>query len=1116
MGGKSKSVVTGYRYYMGLHFGVCHGPIDALTEIRVGDRIAWTGEQTFSGSILVNSPSLFGGDKREGGVQGYADVLGGEPTQGQNQYLADKIGGDDSSTLVPNFRGIFSLVFRGGEGAGREDGGGLVTSNNPYVKPWAFKVRRILEGWGGSVTTEETEYSNYVLYPWSTDGSDPRACKNDHEYSWNGGAWGTEEEAKAAAAVELGVSSVGTLHGWSKGNASDGSTEVHPHVSGVTPGESEILFLHYNNYVPVGGYFGSLPNPAGNPLTGYAQSPYYRGVAVYNEVGASGDDIWWNGVTTPSPDHDLIEPNGTFQGTNQRRLGVYRLGPYYFTAPGGVTWPDRIREIFEGNIVDIPSPGNQIYSSAVSLDTLIAVRRKIRAPDEPCFPKCDDAYPNYEFDSTYCVIGEDAVKKNPWVLTSGNFKVLALYDTSGIPSEVSVYPLNPTLPEGHPSYNDEAYWTAARNAAVLAGYSVPSTYSSDGTGGDTTFPRLVTEAYVRDAGSITFGNPWEAGIAQIGDCMNPAHIIYQCLTDPDWGMGYPTAQIDEANFLEAAQALFDESFGLCLIWNQQSTIEEFVQLVLDHIGAVYYADPRTGFFKLKLIRDDYEESDLPLYDESNILSLDSFQRGGYGETVNEVSVVYTDAATDKEAAITVQDLANIQAQGAVVTQVKQYPGITDGDLAARVAQRDLLAGSTPLAKIVITVNRDAWDTVPGDVVKVSWDKLGLSSVICRVLKVNTGTLTDGAITLELAEDVFGLPDSSYSQQEDNGWVEPDNTPDDVSPADAFEIPYWDLVRDLSAGDLAALDADTAYIGTLGVQGAPVELEYRIWSRIDTGDFEDAGTGPFSPGAFAVGEITQSQTVIPYTGAVNLDLVDLNSRAQIGTGRFAEYVLVTAKDTAASEITVSRGILDTTPQSHAANAPIFFVEETNAGFDPTERATGETTEIRLTAISSSGESDLDDAPTLEVTPDQRQYRPYPPGNVTVNGEAFPTEFVAADNPSDSLVVTWAHRDRIQQTATYIEQDEGNIGPEVGTTYTIRIYDTSDESLQYSATGLTDTSHSIELPGVFNARLELTSDRDGVESWQPQSRTFDYIGSALLLTEDEDRIITEDGDYITPET
>lgn len=1084
MGGKSKKVTVGYRYYMGLHFGVCHGPIDALTEIRVGDRIAWTGEQTFSGSILVNSPSLFGGDKREGGVQGYADVLGGEETQGQNQYLADKIGGEDSSTLVPNFRGIFSLVFRGGEGAGREDGGGLVTSNNPYVKPWAFKVRRILEGWGGSITTEETQYSNEVLFPWASVEAtgEPRACLNDHEYRYDPvGAgpvseWGDFETALALAEADLGYS-LGYYMGWS---STLGETTIQFPFA-TNPGEAEILELHFNHVEPTQGYFEVLQGSGPTLGSRFADTG----------IIANSEPIYWT--------------------------GEYAIGGAGFDAGIWILTPTNV-DPFPG-ITEILGSAGASYPSGAFMwrieSGVIQARRKIRAPDEPCFPRCEEPFPNYQFDSTYCVIGDVAVKKNPYVLTAGNFKVLSLYATGGAPSEVTVYPLNPTLPEGHPNYNDEAYWTAARNAAILAGYSVPSTYSEAGNGGPTTFPRLVTEAYVRDAGSITFGDPWEAGIAQIGDCMNPAHIIYQCLTDPDWGMGYPEAQIDEANFLEAAQALFDEGFGLCLIWNQQSTIEEFVQLVLDHIGAVYYADPRTGFFKLKLIRDDYEESDLPLYDETNILSLDSFQRGGYGETVNEVSVVYTDATTDKEAAITVQDLANIQAQGAVVSQTKQYPGITDGDLAARVAQRDLLAGSTPLAKIVITVNRDAWDTVPGDVVKVSWDKLGLSSVICRVLKVNTGTLTDGAITLELAEDVFGLPDSSYSQQEDNGWVEPDNTPDDVSPADAFEIPYWDLVRDLSAGDLAALDADTAYIGTLGVQGAPVELEYRIWSRIDTGDFEDAGTGPFSPGAFAVGAITQSQTVIPYTGAVNLDLVDLNSRAQIGTGRSAEYVLVTAKDTDAGEITVSRAILDTTPQSHAANAPIFFIEETNAGFDPTERATGETTELRLTAISSSGESDLDDATTLEVTPDQRQYRPYPPGNVTVNGEAFPAEIVSADNPSESLVVTWAHRDRIQQTATYIEQDEGNIGPEAGTTYTIRIYDTSDESLQYSATGLTDTAHSIELSGVFNARLELTSVRDGVESWQPQTRTFDYIGSALLLTEDEDRIITEDGDYITPE-
>ena len=40
-GGGSKTV--GYRYSIGLHLVLCHGPVDAVQEIRIGERTASTG-----------------------------------------------------------------------------------------------------------------------------------------------------------------------------------------------------------------------------------------------------------------------------------------------------------------------------------------------------------------------------------------------------------------------------------------------------------------------------------------------------------------------------------------------------------------------------------------------------------------------------------------------------------------------------------------------------------------------------------------------------------------------------------------------------------------------------------------------------------------------------------------------------------------------------------------------------------------------------------------------------------------------------------------------------------------------------------------------------------------
>ena len=42
MGGRSKAQTVGYRYSLGVHLALCHGPVDAIREILVDRRTAWS------------------------------------------------------------------------------------------------------------------------------------------------------------------------------------------------------------------------------------------------------------------------------------------------------------------------------------------------------------------------------------------------------------------------------------------------------------------------------------------------------------------------------------------------------------------------------------------------------------------------------------------------------------------------------------------------------------------------------------------------------------------------------------------------------------------------------------------------------------------------------------------------------------------------------------------------------------------------------------------------------------------------------------------------------------------------------------------------------------------
>lgn len=86
--GKGKKTTVGYWYKPAYHAGLGVGPIDALLEFRCGDKPAWTGALTASGSIHVDAPELFGGEKDQGGIVGDADVMFGEAGQLPNGYLS--------------------------------------------------------------------------------------------------------------------------------------------------------------------------------------------------------------------------------------------------------------------------------------------------------------------------------------------------------------------------------------------------------------------------------------------------------------------------------------------------------------------------------------------------------------------------------------------------------------------------------------------------------------------------------------------------------------------------------------------------------------------------------------------------------------------------------------------------------------------------------------------------------------------------------------------------------------------------------------------------------------------------------------------------------------------
>lgn len=561
--------------------------------------------------------------------------------------------------------------------------------------------------------------------------------------------------------------------------------------------------------------------------------------------------------------------------------------------------------------------------------------------------------------------------------------------------------------------------------------------------------------------------------------MNPAHIVYQCLTDSDWGMGYPISSIDDDSFGAAADQLYSEGFGLSLIWNQQSTIESFLSIIFNHIAGSLSVDPHTGKYQIRLIRQDYDRDVLPIFNENNISELVSYQRAGWGELVNEVTVKYTDPNSFDETSVTEQNLATIQAQGCVVNQTLSFTGITNTKLAQRVMLRELNARSAPLAKIQITVNRKAWQSMPNGVFKFSWAKLGIESMVMRIVSIGMGTLKSGVITIDAIEDVFGLPSNTYAEQQDNEWQDPLQPPAPSPYRLLTEVTYFDLVTTLSPADLSYIDPDDGYPIMFASSPSVAAYDYDLLineNKVDQG----AHCAVATTSALIKEEFSTFQIAI-------------DDESQVTIGEYAvinaEYIRIDAYDSSTNTLTVARGTIDTVPQAHAVNSRIFFGDGASAT-DPSASPIGAVLSAKVITRTGMGELDPALAPIDMVTIQARHNKPFPPAKFRINGNYLPVSVKGA------ITVSWNERNRLIQDSNLLAQDEASLSPEADTTYKIKIYDQNDV-LCRTVTDITGTSYTYPLDDELadcggiqtHIRVELFSVRGGVQSWQSHEHRFE---------------------------
>lgn len=955
MGGSSKAQTVGYRYSLGMHLALCHGPVDAIREILVDRRTAW--------SVTTGGAASGGGAAVETRIGTVAGMMATAALAGDTGAAITFPGTQPGVRIGRDYR----LVLADGS---RQ----------------TITLRGVTLNAATNVTSWTVLPEALTFAAQSVEVSEAATSAN------NAGAGGGR----------IRIDKPDLFGGESREGGIRGDVDVL--MGGPDQGPNDYLAARMGGDVP--GFRGLCSLVLRQVHLGI--NPYLKPWAVRVTrvlTGEAGAAQWYPEKAAIVPEanisdaaiHIALDVSGSMSGTRMaaQKAGVAAL----------------LREIAAGTDPDRP---NDIRIQLWNAGVAGATQRREMGPEDYAALEAwmlglsNTTSGGTSFDAAFSGAGA-------FFAGSGTKRRIVIFVTDGEPSPLSSVDAALVLIRSLPPADIFGFNIA------LADTSHTARIDNTPVDGVPVIPPGNSQALVASLRGA-FGN---------GPDMNPAHIIRDCLTNRDWGLGYSSVEIG-ASFTSAADTLHAEGFGLSLIWQQDSSIEEFIASVLDHIDATLFIDRRSGLWELKLIRADYLAAMLPLFDESNVVDWGRLGRRAPSDLVNSVTVRFTDAWTDDTGAVSVTDTARVQAMGEVLATTLDYPGIRYQGLALRVAERDLRALSAPLLTGEIVVTRAGADLGPGDVIRLRSARLGLEDVVMRISEIGQGDGRDNGIRLKIAEDVFALGATAIAggrMPTGAGIAAP---PRALTRRMVAEAPYWLLVRELGHSEAdrrLAEDPDAGALVATGERPSADALAAELWIDPGTGPVQE-GVVAFSPTALLAADVSDSpeDRVIPVTGWRDIGEVAIGTLAGIGGE------LVRVDGITATAITVGRGCLDTVPRAHPSGTPVIFFDE-SARITEDPLAAGETLAVRLLPQTGQGTLIFSSSPEDSVTLDRRALRPLPPGRVQGNGSYAPDVDALVSGP---LALSWTHRDRLTQTSPVIaDHTEASIGPEPGVGYAIEI-------------------------------------------------------------------------------
>lgn len=582
--------------------------------------------------------------------------------------------------------------------------------------------------------------------------------------------------------------------------------------------------------------------------------------------------------------------------------------------------------------------------------------------------------------------------------------------------------------------------------------------------------------------------------------INPIHKIREILTD-DTAMSKPESDVNNANFIKAADRIWSESLGISWAIDEKSCIDAIEELCY-HIEAGIRVNRQTGLYEMVLFRDDwFDEDEIHTIAENKIKDL-SLEVMNSDDIVNQLNVTYYDRERIKNSTFSVYENGSILTMGKANAESIDFPYFMNMRNAEIVANWKLKQYSTPAWKGTFTTGwHEARKWNRYDLVKIYWSKKWQGTILARIMKIDLGNGLNNEVMVDFEEVI------PYSGEMNTSIVVDDSTETKAELAkpaigETFEAPYYIAVQNIGQ---RKIDEELAHNPDVGFTFSTYRRPQwnAIYTEITTINADDPENGWVIDGNAEFVTSGQFDQVVSKT-ATQISVKNINIEGLFGSGDLIvagtwlagvnglyEFMIVESFDSETNILTVKRGALDTLPTQWDIDG-WFFVSNADDGlFSLTEYSAGDN--VRASSLTVTPSSKLEHVGSAPVYMRSRAIRPYPTANVKFNDVYYPETIITTND----IVLTWLGRNRLSNQVVdfYNTSDDA----ELNTTYSYELI--SENVVLDSGSGITENTatilSSLLIPNKPHT-LKLWSVRDGYESYQAFEHSFFVESASLILT------------------